>query len=114
MKTVKFSMPLGNRATGEELSRREEEGVAVGPFALHRTPHFQRKWTVSHVATGCVVQEMLPTKKRALWLAKKLTALDVWDFTDPMAAKQIAPDVLGQITTLRADAMHGDCQGSLA
>lgn len=112
MKTVKFSMPLGNRVTGEEFSREEVTGVAVGPLAVHRTPHCARgAWTVTHIATGCLAQEFLPSKKRALWLAKKLAAIDVWSFTDPNAVKQFAPDVLDQIRSLRVDAMHGDCQG---
>lgn len=113
MKMVTFSMPLGDRRTGEELQRKEATGIAAGPFAVHRTPHYiGRAWTVTHVATGCVVQGCLPTKRRALWLAKKLSEFDVWTFTEANAVKEIEPYVLGQIKSLRADAMYGDMQGT--
>lgn len=110
---MKVEIMQKNPITGE-ISKMTMPGESIGPFAIHMTPESSdREWTVTHVATGYAIQQFLPSKPRAAWLATKLAEIDVWGFTDPQAARAISKDDMAAITVLRTDAMNGDCQGEI-
>lgn len=114
MNKVTMSLPTGNNETKEIYRHVEVSGEAVGPFLVHRCICYRRGWTVTHMKSKFAAHVGLPTKKRAMWLAKELGKLDVWNFDNFEEAKLIPKDVLAAVKVMRADAMFGDMQGSVA
>lgn len=111
MTKMTLTLPLGNNVTKEVWATKDATGDVVGPFLVHRCVDYRRGWTVTHIRCKFSAHAALPTKRRAMWLARELAKLDVWDFDTFEAAKLIPADVLTTIKVLRADAMYGDMQG---
>lgn len=109
MNTVTIRVPYGKR--GEQRvadGYKEVSGLAVGPFVVHEDIDDDTSWTVTHAASGYAVQRSLPALENALWLARELNELPVWDFDTPEGVKKIRPRVLGQIHAARGAAMWGE------
>lgn len=96
----------------------EFSGFEIGSFFIHHgtaihQQRFRGDWTVTHKGSGYSVQQSLPSKKRAIWLAKKLEPVCDWGFSGPDGARELSKHARNEINVLRADAMSGDCQGSM-
>ena len=86
-------------------------GFDVGPLFVHpwfndrhwhaRESVRRHEWTVSHIATGFSVHKFVPTKARAIALAKALRDLDCWDFDRAEDARELPQSVLAEINRLR-------------
>lgn len=105
MNKVKITVPVGDRITWAVEGYVEVEGIALGPFVIHRAVLPIEGWTVTHAKTGFVVQQGIPRKDRALWLAGELNGYPVWEFSVASAARNIAPKVLEKIREARGLAM---------
>jgi hypothetical protein len=69
----------------DDVVRRTVPCDIVGPFAVHRTIHWDRFWTVTHRRTGCSLITAT-TRKEGLSLARAFSDLGVsWDFDNPTA-----------------------------
>lgn len=114
MSDLTITVPIGNRLTRKEVSHVEVTGKVVGPFLVHRTPeHGALGYSVTHIKTAFAALTDLP-HRRAMWLARRLSKLDCWEFDDPDVVKLFAPELLGKIHTLRNQARNGDMQGEQA
>lgn len=119
-------MPNGAEGFANQCEPRAFTGIDVGPFFIHEDVSDDGMlavaddmancgwWHVTHIASGRAVQKGIPSKERALWLANKLLAFDVWaGDTKASILANIPPEVVTQIKVLRMDAAHGDCQGQI-
>lgn len=80
---------------------KEVEAEIFGPLAVHRTTHNQKRWTVTHIATGFAVKTDIRGKEPARDLARSLRLLDCWDFVAPPEVKNIPKAKLKKIHALR-------------
>lgn len=100
-------------------------GFDVGPFFVHLDLADNEAmtvsgtddvgdWVVTHRASGFAVQKGIPTPWRAIWLAQQLLAKSSWSGSSKDAVlATLNTSVVDEIRVLRADAMHGDCQGEI-
>ena len=100
-------------------------GFDVGPFFVHLDLADNEAmtvsgtddvgdWVVTHRASGFAVQKGIPTPWRAIWLAQQLLAKSSWSGSSKDAVlATLNTSVVDEIRVLRADAMHGDCQGQI-
>lgn len=121
-----MTFPLTREAFDPGLKPVEHTGFSVGPFFVHlalsdnetascakHDDHYS--WHVTHRASGFAVQKSIPTHVRALWLARKLLAFDVWGgSTKDEVLAAVDADTKAQIDVLRTDAANGDCQGEMS
>ncbi len=100
-------------------------GFDVGPFFVHLDLADNEAmtvsgtddvgdWVVTHRESGFAVQKGIPTHWRAIWLAQQLLAKSSWSgATKGAVLATLSTSVVDEIRVLRADAMHGDCQGQI-
>lgn len=101
-------------------------GFDVGPFFVHRGiddaegvrfTHADEcdLWHVTHRASGFAAQKRIPTHARAIWLAQRLMSFGNWQGESrESVVAALTPEQVTQVQVLRADAVSGDCQGSMA
>jgi hypothetical protein len=84
-------------------------GHDIGPLFIHRgqwDEGLQQRgdWTVTHAATGHAVHKGIKSKAKAVQLARQLSRIKCWDFTNAEQAKSIDPDYLRLIADIRSAA----------
>jgi hypothetical protein len=93
---------------------KELPAVSCGPiFAAHRETYDQEPphisgWTLSHRASGYSVKRGLRLLSTARKLAKRITPLADWNFTDPSTVKSWQPEVVKIILREREEAHAKD------
>lgn len=109
MNKVTMQLPVGNVTTGEKYGVEDFTGYLIEGMFIHPTFPDQvhltnARWTVTHVRTGRSIKKGLRSRKVAIALAKKLSALNCWDFDDAASARSIAPELLTHIRDLCREA----------
>ena len=72
----------------------------VGPFVVHRDHMLNRRWRLTHEATGYSVGGPLPSCKLATALAQSLSTMRCWEFTDPMTPRTWSKSRIKRIRSL--------------
>lgn len=109
---MSLNIPCIGATTGwrEEI---EVLGEVVGPFLIHDDIGCTSGYTLTHIGTRRAIQKELETRHRARWLAWKLESLDAdWNCDQFAVIRSWSPELLAQISALRADAMSGDLHGT--
>jgi len=119
-------IPFGDGWERPDSEKREFTGFDVGPFFVHATLSDNEiaflsdsiddcdTWHVTHLESGFAVQKMVPTHARAIWLAKALSTMACFGGKSKAEVlADVTPELRAQIDVLRADAVNGDCQGTI-
>jgi hypothetical protein len=59
-----------------------------GALAVHRSAMTRDSFTITHIATGHAVYSHFPSDAEALFFAKRLAILPIWNFKHPSSAKR--------------------------
>lgn len=106
MKTETIALPCTPVVNGLPTMC-EFTGERVGQMFVHKGYHdasylntARGDWTITHLKSGYSVKKHIGARSRALALARKLSQLGCWDFSDPDDAKRIAKATLNEIRLL--------------
>lgn len=94
-----------NSESGKKWVEVEGRALKGGVFALTRNTGTMG---ITHIKTGFLVQDYIPSLAAATFAVKRLMALDVdWGFDDPKAVKSFPDDVSKMIHKIKEDAYYG-------